>query len=898
MQNYHKWNEALFKYFFNDATKDKIVYLFVNKKVITEVGMNLDMGEADAIGSFCKSVSHFSPINSNLFRDLHVLTDRWWNNRKDKIPPFIGLLCLCVYAASKMEADQNEGVGVNNYYFRLREVLGFSGIGKPPYFENTINMWSKLYEWQQENNNRFGYTPSFPLGSKFAGLPRSQCLIRETDRHLLYQHFRECGYHKKEVVDKNVIKYDIELLFQRSESRLKRFFYKHPEAQEHFVTLIHSEYNDWLSDIKKVNLEDPKVKSEKITSGKIRRKSVDLKLFLQFKGRLSPQNLDLKQIAELEQDILSFPEELSGFDFRNNFLFRIVKNSSELLLPINKTLTKNNIKLSYKNSPLYIFRNADYLGLFGWISKETISKNEKHIILFKTGLKGNLDDWINKNAVILTSFKDTLLSGWSIILILTKSKIKNLVIDDIEFKEKKVVNVKAKGGLKIENKIWLATYPPKLTIFAPRASLVKINGLDDSSFSILESPMEIDLKNYDLGPGPVNLSVDNYNHKLHLADKQSFDLGMNNFYKIHPLNFKINGVDFSESENLLTINYSSHNRIYLIYKKSAFELEVPNEIKDSWPYSRKFSEVGISLSELKWRKIDEFVEYLSILKKGNQKAFTNGVAELFKDETVFNKILRNLLRLGFIEVEYKNGGDFSWWVTPTSASNLPCKEHDRIVFISGSRLYGQIGEWIRHSVNTSSRYQFYIPDSEYEPISIYLESKSKNELEKEIATRRIRLIQSYEYLAYDLASSIPSINETIESSKSVDLDEYINWKSEGWDIHENKWKEKYNSKFVRITNKLGISQYILKRNTSAKKVTATQGKIFIAVNNSVNIFSYTSYNFKVRADYQLPELYERVLTMCSGTSPIKIGKYLNYKNVPLEVALMILYKLGYPPSEI
>ena len=203
---YKAWNAALGSFFFNRNFAARPAYLQVDSDTLPRVapGAGVDPHEAEA--SFIQAVrSQLTPGGRNPFADLLRGIDDWRTQIRDHpaTPPFLGLLGICVLAASKMCADPARRVRSSNYYVQLNELLGLRPQGMPGHFGRVTDLWEQLNWWLDEvNGGALGLatarTHRFFIN---VGYPISQCLLREVDRHKLPDFFRWEGLAPGEVVD-------------------------------------------------------------------------------------------------------------------------------------------------------------------------------------------------------------------------------------------------------------------------------------------------------------------------------------------------------------------------------------------------------------------------------------------------------------------------------------------------------------------------------------------------------------------------------------------------------------------------------------------------------------------------------------------------------------------------
>ena len=167
----------------------------VDGDTLSEIGQSAfslpgGKGESEFVWAVRSQVSRSSP---NPFYRFKNNASMWRHSkeRRSSKPPFVGLLALCVLAASNMQRDWTRGIGVNNYYTRLNELLGFDGRSEPPSFWETRSYWDDLKRWLHlDNHGELGLCTAEKLGRlTWIGHHISQSLLKAADRDKLPDFF-------------------------------------------------------------------------------------------------------------------------------------------------------------------------------------------------------------------------------------------------------------------------------------------------------------------------------------------------------------------------------------------------------------------------------------------------------------------------------------------------------------------------------------------------------------------------------------------------------------------------------------------------------------------------------------------------------------------------------------
>ncbi len=190
-RSYIEWNDAIVAHFFTAANSGHPVYLQVDSEVLQTIGQQLGLQAAKAEDDFVRAVRQHVLRSDPPFRMI-VLNAKYLS-RTNCTPEFIAFLAFCVLAASKMERDEELRISSANYYRRLNELLGLERDNAPLHFRDTLIAWEKLNVWLNVfNQGVYGIATARPLSElhPYVGYPQSQCLLRSADRQQLPVFFR------------------------------------------------------------------------------------------------------------------------------------------------------------------------------------------------------------------------------------------------------------------------------------------------------------------------------------------------------------------------------------------------------------------------------------------------------------------------------------------------------------------------------------------------------------------------------------------------------------------------------------------------------------------------------------------------------------------------------------
>jgi hypothetical protein len=205
--SYEAWNRAIADSFFNSSAAHRPIYLQLDSETLCDIGARMGIVPESAESLFVRAVrERLQTEYADTFAIFRRRTTTWQaldlKPNPQSPPPFIGLLGLCVLAASHMTNDDVRRVSSANYYVWLNELLGLSREGAPPGFADVGRFWEILNDWLDTNRGTLGL-PSAQTHSFFihVGYPISQCLLRQTDRERLPDFFHWAGFDAGEEVE-------------------------------------------------------------------------------------------------------------------------------------------------------------------------------------------------------------------------------------------------------------------------------------------------------------------------------------------------------------------------------------------------------------------------------------------------------------------------------------------------------------------------------------------------------------------------------------------------------------------------------------------------------------------------------------------------------------------------
>ena len=192
MATYDEWNKAIAEYFVSGLASGSTVYLSVDEAALIDIGARFDQSvtnEGNWVEDFRKAV------RSKYVNGDEVKLPSESRYQSDQVPNCVAFLAAMVLAAHRMIKEDIKAIAENDYFKRLREVLGLpiedggrpEGLLPAGIEENLWRLWDR---WLIGN----GWLPSAERGQhgrKFINYPLSQALLRENDKRTVELRFRE-----------------------------------------------------------------------------------------------------------------------------------------------------------------------------------------------------------------------------------------------------------------------------------------------------------------------------------------------------------------------------------------------------------------------------------------------------------------------------------------------------------------------------------------------------------------------------------------------------------------------------------------------------------------------------------------------------------------------------------
>ena len=204
---YNRWNKAIAEAVYPASVGGLPVYLDLEEDVLEKIRDLAEPEAADpetALVSAAKETFDFAHGATKLWQRHLNLLDVWKiKPRNLSPPPTLVLLAVLSLAAEKMH--KGEGMGSQNYYDRLGELLKITNadlnLVKSAYGQkNKRNkipvaelLWASLNDWLEDHDGNHGLPTAMATTHRHIGFPLSQALVRGTDRDKFEKMFISFG---------------------------------------------------------------------------------------------------------------------------------------------------------------------------------------------------------------------------------------------------------------------------------------------------------------------------------------------------------------------------------------------------------------------------------------------------------------------------------------------------------------------------------------------------------------------------------------------------------------------------------------------------------------------------------------------------------------------------------
>ncbi len=204
LKDLHAWSEAIANTHYPLDKQGNLAYLDIDSDHYVQWGETIDGASEETLVECVKKNMAENP--RHLFREFFTLGLKWEAGISDgeeidenglvTPPPVLPLLATWSIAAENMKAD--EKMAANNFYGQLHrlysEDIELEDLHKS-YIEHAEYFWRLLNNWLEKCEGNRGLPTAYTSSSlKHVGVARSQALIRDQDRVVLYRMFVSKGF--------------------------------------------------------------------------------------------------------------------------------------------------------------------------------------------------------------------------------------------------------------------------------------------------------------------------------------------------------------------------------------------------------------------------------------------------------------------------------------------------------------------------------------------------------------------------------------------------------------------------------------------------------------------------------------------------------------------------------
>jgi hypothetical protein len=239
---YDHWNHTLIKFVTAGKRKGDAVFLSIDDDSIRLLTEQPSSGDGSPLTDFYQAVRKRVVYDKKV--NLRSLGGR---NTSFKEPKGVAFLAAMVIAASRMaaEEDEEQDVAANDYFSRLRDVLGMEGQGRPKGMESGAeeSLWEDWARWVKER----GFLPTAHSSGdgpkKFISYPLSQALLRGADKDRLRRLFTE--KHWTHDWDADTLILQVKREAQYLTKHLQKLLTSDAERLQAVTEAIYDVYEDW-----------------------------------------------------------------------------------------------------------------------------------------------------------------------------------------------------------------------------------------------------------------------------------------------------------------------------------------------------------------------------------------------------------------------------------------------------------------------------------------------------------------------------------------------------------------------------------------------------------------------------------------------------------------------------
>jgi hypothetical protein len=514
------FNETIAQLIFNEEKSDIPVHLDLDNHSLEKIqelkGITVQEFREQLISSVAKIHKKQDPLK--IFAEFSIATKRWTNSGDPlSTPPALSLLAVLSIAADEMVATEN--VSSRNYYLRLSEVLGSSGVNAPDkerlaaqYREHAVALWVSLKTWLEAWQGDRGLS-TVPLPgladngdqNKYVRMPISQALLRESDRANLFKMFAANNLDPAMRISDELMYLLIDqwAMSPYSTHQLQELW-RDEELRESLTFMVLAALENWPG-------AEVETNSDTATRSKVGLTLVldkwmhraEFGVEVRYSGTVSPTGLSIRTSDNNFVESMVYPAgprtvrvaDLSAFE-TNSLVEGILD------------LTHEPIGLKGQRSPRAIVPMVYRQASNEFIEVSSMTMGSLHGLLIRNSVKNGFGDTIDLIDEVSNLLEDVARPGWSLVdtskyvgfpdgwsLVQNVDIVVPFDIESLKDRSLEVLvplegpSIQLLNGFRVPGRKerWLCSAAPEISAVVPQDTAVKISITDSSGLTVLES---------------------------------------------------------------------------------------------------------------------------------------------------------------------------------------------------------------------------------------------------------------------------------------------------------------------------------------------------------------------------------------------------------------------------
>lgn len=240
---YDHWNHTLIKFATAGKRRGDSIFLSIDDDSIDLLKEQPSPGDGSPLTDF------YQAVRSRVVYGKRVRLSSLKGRNARGEPKGVAFLAAMVIAASRMAAEEDEeeeqDVASNDYFTRLRNVLGIQGQGRPRGMEYGAEkaLWDNWSKWLMQQGFLSSVNSSGEKATKYISYPISQALLRGADKDRLRRLFTE--KHWPQDWDADTLIFYVKREAQYLTKHLQKLLTSNAERLQAVTEAIYDVYEDW-----------------------------------------------------------------------------------------------------------------------------------------------------------------------------------------------------------------------------------------------------------------------------------------------------------------------------------------------------------------------------------------------------------------------------------------------------------------------------------------------------------------------------------------------------------------------------------------------------------------------------------------------------------------------------